>query len=386
MQWFHYMILLFKHNECSLFLSAMYFWPCSAQNKQFWSAVANWHLKPGQKGPNFLGAPKSSPFLIIPFLALLLNFLLSEMCCVFVCVASKQKITIPRLLQLAFKLGVLLKRRVFHWLQCASRISLSSHKSKWKLETPPCRGWVGKQHEWEDSLAPGSMFCLTATNILKWKREEAEPVNGQLQCLFRWDPRKCLFSHHIFVPGLLLTPAPLQKWWLGHHYLKECINFVKLPDSLPSSSANPPRSFRQSSGFAVAGALLLPSMGRSTAVPGVPVGPDGNRHSLLGCPAEKVQTLIFCCQDDISAVVLMPVFFLMCVRVSSSLLQVHLCPLYPFLLFRLSSWFLPAPSRATHAAFSWIILSVPVLGSGWFCLVASPLPSISLASFGFNTF
>lgn len=80
------------------------------------------------------------------------------------------------------------------------------------------------------------------------------------------------------------------------------------------------------------------------------------------------------------------VFFFLCVCASSSLLQVHLCPLYPFLLFCLSSWFLLPSSRATHATFSWIILSVPVLGSGWLILIASPLPSISLASFGFNTF
>lgn len=72
-----------------------------------------------------------------------------------------------------------------------------------------------------------------------------------------------------------------------------------------------------------------------------------------------------------------------CVCASSSLLQVHLCPLYPFLLFHLSSWFLPPEQPMLH--FSWIILSIPVLGSGWL-LIASPLPSISLASFGFNIF
>lgn len=149
------------------------------------------------------------------------------------------------------------------------------------------------------------------------------------------------------------------------------IGFVKLPNSLPKSSVNPaPLGRVVVFQCQKPSCCLLFSVERSVAVPGdrqrrtVPLGTNGNRYSLLGHPDEKVQTLIFCCQVDIFAVVLMPVFFLMCVCVSSSLLQVHLCPLYPFLLFRLSSWFLPPPSRATHAAFSWIILSVPVLGSG----------------------
>lgn len=73
-----------------------------------------------------------------------------------------------------------------------------------------------------------------------------------------------------------------------------------------------------------------------------------------------------------------------CVCASSLLLQVYLCPLYPFLLFHLSSWLLPPEQPMLH--FSWIILSIPVLGSGWLLLIASPLPSISLASFWFNTF
>lgn len=103
--------------------------------------------------------------------------------------------------------------------------------------------------------------------------------------------------------------------------------------------------------------------------------------SILCNPTEKVWTLnLSCCYFN---VILMGFFVFVCVCASSSLLQVHLCPLYPFLLFHLSSWFLPPEQPMLH--FSWIILSIPVLGSGWL-LIASPPPSISLASFGFNTF
>lgn len=115
----------------------------------------------------------------------------------------------------------------------------------------------------------------------------------------------------------------------------------------------------------------------SMAVPGVVALMAVGAGSILWKPAEKVWTLnLSCCCFNAGGFV--------CVCASSLLLQVHLCPLYPFLLFYLSSWFLPPEQPMLH--FSWIILSIPVLGSGWFLLIASPLPSISLASFGFNTF
>lgn len=56
-------------------LSALVFWPYSAQKGRFWTALANWHLKLGEKDSSFMRMPKFSRFLIIAFLALLLNFL-----------------------------------------------------------------------------------------------------------------------------------------------------------------------------------------------------------------------------------------------------------------------------------------------------------------------
>lgn len=74
-----------------------------------------------------MGAPKFSPFLIIAFLALLLNFPFTKTCFVlFVWLPNKKNNLnrIPRLFQLVFELGFLFKRRIFRL--AVERVSLSS--------------------------------------------------------------------------------------------------------------------------------------------------------------------------------------------------------------------------------------------------------------------